>query len=121
MSVTELGVNILQQNRHFNEALMVDPVIQELMRNLQHGDSIFVVMELNEKSPSYVNAQDHDGWKHVDQLTTLGVAVLDGDAADLVNEVRERVQLAMEAAAGVKRLPLGDGEATPDDMEGDEG
>ena len=111
-AVSELGVKLAGTNGAFDQPLAVDAIIRNQLKGLQHGDTVYAVLQLVKGEFGYKPAKSHDGWKRVDTFDVVGVAVLlaDSPAADAVDEQQQRVRQELEAKAGTQRMgePLSD-------------
>ena len=114
-AVSELAINITGHNASINNSLQADVVLIEALKNVQHGDTVYVVLELTKVGAAMGAATKHDGWKRTDRFLATGGAVIDADqAVDVIAEQRDRVEEAIAAASGQSRLPgvSGTGNAT---------
>jgi len=67
----------------------------------------------------YQNAKDHDGLKRVDIFTVDGAAIVDAEMAlGAVQEQRDRVQEAIDAAAGQGTMVDSKGKEKPEEAAG---
>lgn len=119
-AVTELGIEIPAAGGGFHKALDVDVSLLSVLAPVTKGDVVFAVLQLVKRDVKMKVATNHDGWKRVDIFTVSGAAIVDADMAlTAIEEQRERVQLAIEAAEGIQRLPMDpEGNQDPDDQGG---
>lgn len=89
-----------------SKAMEIDPI------ELHHGDSVYVVLECEVEKLRFDPIKDTQALSRVHMLKA-GVATLVDEA--LVADALDAQRRAIEEAAGVQRLPLGEPGDTEDD------
>jgi hypothetical protein len=111
-AITELGIEIPGAAGGFREPLAVDETLIDMLKGVQHGDTIFAVFQLVKQKIRHEPAKDHDGWRRVDIFAVDGVGIVEaGLAEEAIREQRQRVQAALDAAEG--KVPLFDNDGNP--------
>lgn len=117
-AITELGIEIPGAAGGFREPLDMDETLLDMLKSVQHGDTVFAVLQLVKKKVRHQPAKTHDGWKRVDIFEVDGVGLVDADMAlTAIEEQRDRVQVAKDKAAG--RLPMFNKDGSPADHSGE--
>lgn len=118
--VTELGIEIPGAAGGFRKPLDVDERLLSVLAPVTKGDVVFAVLQLVKRDFKMKSATNHDGWKRVDIFNVTGAAIVDADfALSAVEEQRERVQEAIDAAAAQSSMVDGKGKEKPEAVHGE--
>jgi len=105
MEVLSTTAAIRKAGDGLSAAVKVDPV------ELHHGETVYVVLETTVEKIRHDPVKDTDGLQRVHLLVTNAATIVDaGLVADYLEQQKERI----EKAAGIARLPFGDGTTDPD-------
>lgn len=101
IAVLSSGVVMPGASGGLNKALVVDDL------ELHKGEEVTIAVQCKVKELRFPPVKDTDGVQRVHVLTVENAAVIDRDTVDAALDAqREKV----EAAAGIQRLPYGDGD-----------
>lgn len=101
-------IKITNAGDGLSEALKIDP------QEFHHGQRLFVVLEVECTKVEYAPIKDTEALSRGHSLRASTAAIVDEVLVkQVIDEQRDRIQAARDAAAGVERIPF-DGEITGD-------
>lgn len=102
------SIKITRAGDGLSQALAVTPVAYEL------GAKVFVVLECDVDKVTYGEVKDTDALRREHTFAAAMATIVDADLVkDLIDRQREIIVKSREEAAGIQRLPMGEGEPAP--------
>jgi hypothetical protein len=100
--VLSVGIEIPGAAGGLREALKIDPVVKH------RGDEVLVLIRAKVGKLRYDPVKDTNGVRRVHVLDVDSAALVEGEVFEhALDEMAERIKLAVEAAQGIKRLDFG--------------
>jgi hypothetical protein len=106
--VSEAGISIKDPGRALRDSMGVYPYV------IHCNEPVYVVLECQLEDVGHPQIKDSPDLKRHHVMSTVRAAIVDADAVkSLIDDETQRVQLAKEEAAGIRRLDFQTGEISP--------